>query len=460
MKQREAPSQTELPAARPRASRGGARLRDVQVTLKVVTPIMGGSHKTRAIDEVDIIRVPTIRGHLRFWWRALYAPAFASPAELARREGELWGRPASAKEGGRSRVEVRVIRSDEMATGEMDERDIQLRDTSAYALWPARAERRSDTPAAKRRKPGTEFQLELKIAGTERDETEVRNALRAWILFGGYGGRTRRGLGSLTVAEGERADWLPGAPTHRAFNDLFGFELFAAPERAPGDTPWLGGATLYTPAGAHQGNAKQGNAEQAWEQALGWLREFRQGTSGREAERAREPGAGKPQPGRPSISNWPEADKVRHIENKRKSHPPRHNATPAWPRAGFGLPILGQFQTKARTGPNYDEPESFELRWRARGVEHERLASPLIVKALPLADGTFVACALWLNRAYPADAQVFLKDARRGSNSEAPFDRLLAPGDTARFAPLEKPTLREAFLSWLADTRTVTEIAP
>lgn len=40
--------------------------------------------------------------------------------------------------------------------------------------------------------PGTQFRLTLIAAGS--CETEVKNALRAWILFGGYGGRTRRGL--------------------------------------------------------------------------------------------------------------------------------------------------------------------------------------------------------------------------------------------------------------------------
>ena len=34
----------------------------------------------------------------------------------------------------------------------------------------------------------------------------------------------------------------------------------------------------------------------------------------------------------------------------------------------------------------------------------DRFASPLIVKALPLADNRFVPCALWLNRAYPVGA--------------------------------------------------------
>src|SRR5262249_7171392 len=157
-------------------------------------------------------------------------------------------------------------------------------------------------------------------------------------------------------------------------------------------------------------------------------KEFRQGIAGSPGERAREPGTGKQQPNRPSWSNWPEADKIRHLTKKTRTHPPRHNASLAWPRAGFGLPIIGQFQTRARDGSRLDEPGQFELNWRASRNDEQgfdRLASPLIVKALPLATGQFAPCALWLNRAYPV-GEVCLKDFR---NSGAPFDRLVADGD-------------------------------
>src|SRR5690606_20083052 len=101
-----------------------------------------------------------------------------------------------------------------------------------------------------------------------------------------------------------------------------------------------------------------------------------------------------------------EADKIRHLTRRTRGHEPRHNGVPVWPRAGFGLPIVGRFQRQARNGGRLDEPDDFLLLWR-RGRENEdRLASPLIVKAVPLAGGTFVPCALWLNRAYPAGSGV------------------------------------------------------
>ncbi len=452
-----APSYASLPAAKMRAARGGPEVREISVRLEVVTPILGGSTQTRAVDEVDVIRAATVRGHLRFWWRALYAAQHPSAKDLYERESELWGRAATDK-GGRSAVEIRI---DVERTGAIDSSDIRLYDSKdgkatpgAYALWPAREEKKTSTPPAPRRMPGTQFRLTLMAATI--CETEASNALRAWILFGGYGGRTRRGLGSLRVLD-DLSSWLPSKATRDAINDRFGFDVLASPAGAPGDAPWLGGAALQVGRAEH-------DAMKAWTTALDWLKEFRQGTSGQQGNRAREPGAGKPQPQRPSISNWPEADKIRHIKRKASAHAPRHNATAVWPRAGFGLPIIGQFQTKARDGSRFDEPGPFELRWRTpkkdrpgEFEEHDRLASPLIVKALPLADGMFVPCALWLNRAYPR-GEVILRDV---NNSQAPFDRLVAPGDTPRFSALaNKQSLRQAFLDWLHARYQTTVVAP
>lgn len=449
----QAPAYASLPAAMMRAARGGPEVREISVRVEVVTPILGGGTQTRAIDEVDVIRAATVRGHLRFWWRALNAARYPNASDLYKRESKIWGR-AATDEGGRSAVEIRI---DIEQTGRIDSSDIRLYDSKdgkatpgAYALWPARAETKTSTSTAPRRMPGTRFRLTFIAA--EDCEGEVRNALRAWILFGGYGGRTRRGLGSFKVLD-DPGPWLPSKATRDAITALFGIDVFASPGKAVVHTPWLGGAAL-------QVGKVERDASVAWTSALDWLKEFRQGTGGQQGERAREPGTGKLQPQRPSISNWPEPDKIRQLTSKTRGHKPRHNATPVWPRAGFGLPIGGRFQTQARGIGRYDEPGPYELRWRPAdpGDHGDRLASPLIVKALPLADGTFVPCTLWLNRAYPVGDVILLQDV---NNSAAPFDRLVAAGDAPRFSALaNKQGLRQAFLDWLQAKYHTTVVAP
>ncbi|MBI2566723.1 MAG: type III-B CRISPR module RAMP protein Cmr1 [Candidatus Schekmanbacteria bacterium] len=466
-----APSYESLPSARARSTRGGPAVREMSVRVEVITPILGGGTQIRAIDAVDVIRAATARGHLRFWWRAIYSVQCQGAEDLYARESALWGR-AATDEGGRSAIEVRI---DVEQASPIDESDIRLYDSrdgkatpGAYALWPARAETRTRTPPAPRREQGTRFLLTLLVPANR--EGEIRNAVRAWLLFGGYGSRTRRGLGSFRVLD-DPSSWLPSMATREAIKTLFGLDVFASPGKTVTDSPWLGGAAL-------QVGKVERDAMKAWMTALEWLKEFRQGTSGQSGESAREPGTRKLQPQRPSISNWPEADKVRHLSTAKKglrwAHQPRHNGSPAWPRAGFGLPIIGQFQQQSRqknqagknlywdqlatTDPSYGtEPGSFELCWRSGNSEHDRLASPLIVKELPLADGTFVPCAMWLNRAYP-DGNVVLRGV---NNSAAPFDRLVAAGDTPRFSALaNKLSLRQAFLDWLHAKYRTTVVAP
>ena len=473
------PVPAELPEKRTRAVRSGTALLTLSVPLELVTPMIGGATVAREIDTVDVIRVPSVRGALRFWWRALHGYRYKSPQALAAAERALWGGPGLGPDApdGRSAVEITVTVTRE---GEIDRSDVlpyssrgRPETPGAYALWAARATAGGSDKApqkpAHRRLPGTRFDLTLRVAEDRR--AEVVNSLRAWILFGGYGARTRRGVGSLTVADPTaREQWLPARPTREAFTSLFGFDLFDpdATVPVPSDLPLLAGAALLV------GNPER-NAQTAWLTALHWLRDFRQGQPNGGALGTHDPGYPRDRGDsrRPGRSNWPEADKVRRLSgNRRWAHPPRHNRTPAWPRAGLGLPIIGQFQKRDRRNTPYPEPEPrpFRLHWRRPEdrKDQERLASPLIVKALPLADGTFVPAALWLNRAYPDGHVVLSSDDPRSDGSAAPFDLLVAPGDTALFSCLNVPPgvprgqrLRTAFLSWLKGKESrIVEVAP
>lgn len=472
----------------------GPKLASFTLALKTFTPILGGGPVARSPDlpSVDIIRVPTLRGHLRFWWRALYGHAYVGrDAEaLARRERELWGGMGRAKKGPgddearawRSRVELRVL--DVHPEGE-DTKPINLGTTAGYALWPARKGKneQADIP---RWAPGLQFTLEV-IAPEGEDMAQVRNAVRAWILFGGYGSRGRRGCGSVCLASSgpHAAEWLPASADRASLRRLFGDVPLFAPEQAADacDMPLLRGARLF------RGNAgtKPRDGSEVWLIALKWLREFRQGTEpapAGSAERvgiARKPGEGN----RAGRSNWPEADKIRRFarpsgkdsrggfasRSEGNAYPevhaprPQHSATAAWPRAGFGLPIVFHFQQKRREDGEYyqpKEPEDIQLQWEAGGSEKlmDRLASPLIVKALPLADGRFEPIALWLERGAPRDGQVVM--TQRGTavpRTRVPFERSFRAGDDQPlFQTLQQAdNLRDAFFWWLEETRRAQE---
>jgi CRISPR-associated protein Cmr1 len=420
----------DWPTVEPRAEQKGERLVTFSVAIKVVTPILGGSSRLREIDDIDVIRAPTVRGQLRFWWRALRGHD-ADPAALRDAERELWGGVGTTQV--RSPVEVR-IRVDKV--GDRDDTDVRPSSPGAYALWPAREE--PGRLAAPRRRPGTRFEVTVVVPATR--EPEVRDAMRAWLLFGGYGSRPRRGLGSLTVTH-EANTWLPAAPTRREIAGLFDRDVLAAAPHAATETPRLAGASLLV------GVATE-SAHDAWTAALGWLSEFRQAKTD-------------------SASSWPEADKVRHLTRRSGARVPRHNSIPAWPRASFGLPIVFRFKDPPKG--REPEPGPHMLSWlpEEESKPADRLASPLVLKALPLANGRFVPCALWLHRTPPPGQVVLLGRTEGGSGwrrvpgSEAPYDRLVADGDSSLVPALrDAADMRSAFLGWLSRRPGISALAP
>jgi len=479
------PQVATMPAKRPFASVKGEALVTTELTLRTITPIVGGGTITRSLDDVDVIRPPTIRGHLRMWWRALYAGAgeLTSVEALATAERTLWGGASDDEKdtrsggGGRSPVEIQVD-IDPSHISAIDSSEVNLykshrygpKTPGAYALWTARSTRpkrgEEGKATAPRREPGTIFKLTLRYPETKK--REVENALRAWILFGGYGGRTRRGLGSVTLeTQDGQTQWLPATVTKDSLEALFDCNLLAAftPPEALRDTPLLRGARLAI-------GSIRPNAQPAWLEALDWLQNFRQAQPGFGTQGSHDPQYARDRGDRqrPGRSNWPESDKVRRLSGSGPwAHPPNHDAKPVWPRAGFGLPIIGQFQMNDRNRGKYRDPEprDYKIHWRKTGEEsdRERLASPLIVKALPLADGRFVAVALWLNRGYPDGKVTLSDDDHRADRSAADFDQLEATPGEARFQPLiegqKQPSgkrLQHAFFYWLNHPHKATEV--
>ncbi len=487
----------QLPAVSPvaRRRRGGPLLETIDVALKTSTPLLGGGVIPREVDRVTPVRVASIRGGLRMWWRALHVhecagDGAAGAAALAAREAELWGAMGRGdEEPRRSAVEVWVTDVTDVDADLdrwIDNSDVKPGDEGAYALWPAREEKRNHRPPAERWRSGLRFRLHVRAPSGLM--SEITRTIRVWLLFGGLGSRTRRGVGSLTLA-GMRGDesgavdarsWLPESLTAAECARLLGPIALTGPASdgigKACETPGLHGATLM-----FGKPGKSDDAAGAWRRALGWLYDFRQrpapkGAQGRDSERYAREGPPRHVPGngrskyRAGRSNWPESDKIRALSgrNRRWAHEIRHTAqAPAWPRAGFGLPLPGQFQRNdRRTDKPYQhkDPDPFEITWRdADGDLRSRLASPLIVKALPLADGRFAPIALWLHRAYP-DGVVGMVDKRsRGRKrlvrgSEAPFDRLHAPGDSVLYTPLAADSLRAAFCDWLLAKSDVERI--
>lgn len=166
----------------------------LDVDLQLVSPLILGGWQSRDLDRLDPtrgwVRVPSVRGQLRFWFRAVCGPLVDFDiSKLARVEGALLGTTDHAG----IRIDVApAIRSETpmvyvLPPGGSGELRIP-------AFWPAVRDRR--------------FTLSIRhgsvIAGAVR-RLAVEEAASAvvwlWAHLGGLGKRARRGFGSFAVRQ-------------------------------------------------------------------------------------------------------------------------------------------------------------------------------------------------------------------------------------------------------------------
>lgn len=165
----------------------------LEADFRIVTPLFMGGAKP----EIPELRVPGIKGALRFWWRALaYSTLSGDMGKIKELEGQIFG---STKHG-QSRV---LIELREKPKPELDYIKIPgpgLRYLSYGLIDPNRNYLKAPFDAT--------IHLTIRPKGTDRaslDDTEIAKqiacALRTMGLFGGLGSRTRRGFGSLNLLE-------------------------------------------------------------------------------------------------------------------------------------------------------------------------------------------------------------------------------------------------------------------
>ncbi len=311
---------------------GQADRTEIELKCKLITPLFGGGVEPGKVDMKMPVRATTVRGHLRFWWRLLHGGSLDSTDSTAlfKKERALWG--GISKQGASaSRVAVRV--SADAA------KDAQMIGSGEAEIPPyGLISDREEQPRLLKESYSFRITLRFDSCTDQAQIDEVRRALRWWASFGGLGARTRRGFGALEVKENQTH---LDAVTCEEVNALEGHLVLGE---------------------------NRGNAMSAWKTSVEPLRNFRQG-----ANIGRKSGAGNP--GR---SQWPEADAIRrHAGPYAPHHAAGHPARDLYPRAAFGLPIVFHFKDKGEPRDHTLEP--------AAGDEHDRMASPLILR--PYLDG-------------------------------------------------------------------------
>ena len=360
----------------------------LELDIQVVTPMFGGGAEAGLPDPVTLIRPSSIRGHLRFWWRATRGAECSSIEELKRREVEIFGDTehpspfvlkilvhSSAME---RCAEFRWNPNARQGKGgyRLDWHSAvtaEIANAIPYALFPFQGKQ------PKRPQPGEEpeqmpawmslpFTFHLQLSFPRKSSNELHAAMWGWINFGGVGARTRRGCGTLscptyspsssqpeTICEWmlDARKYLAGGATARQFSTAFRWLLVAPRQQRP---------------------------IAAWNRAIVAFRDFRQGSGiGRNGTQGR--------------SFWPEPETIRTLTGQRlpKHEPQGDIPNNGFPRAEFGLPIVIHFKDGAHDKDSKQkDPRDTELYPVVNGERSSRMASPLLIKALAAADGTAV----------------------------------------------------------------------
>ena len=183
----------------------------ITATFKIVTPMfLGGANP----DELaDTIRPPSVKGALRFWWRALQwgrirASTSCDEAALALlhdKEAQFFGLAASKNAGGQGTFQIQVnrVRLKTTAEGTVHPQFAKFNASRylGYGLITAFPSQNTGEKAGQLKRPcfdeGQEFTVRIRCRNTFHES--IKEALIAWGLFGGLGSRSRHGLGAIAI---------------------------------------------------------------------------------------------------------------------------------------------------------------------------------------------------------------------------------------------------------------------
>ncbi|MFF2481927.1 type III-B CRISPR module RAMP protein Cmr1 [Paenibacillus sp. NPDC058071] len=396
----EAPSLVDL---KTRMDNVNKRVEKKDYLIHVVTHMVGGSSYSGKVEEEAPIKGASVRGHLRFWWRATRGTKYTTAKELFAQEKLIFGsssEPApvkiwvdSKKKASSPTAQMIVNSKGRLVSALCNELN-----SLSYVAFPFQDKKENNTYFPMQ--TGFTFTLNIQYEqqtkegalSVEQLKEEMCAALWAWVNFGGIGARTRRGFGSLYCEI-----FSPNskeASDNKAFIDWFYGKLRNNGILSNVTREWttLGGIMVqrgYT------------NHLEAWKAGVATYQYFRRRATLR---------GGKPQ-GR---SYWPEADAIRgmtkmSIKNHSEPFPPKQ-AQLAFPRSQFGMPIIFHFKDNKSNNHHGRDPYDSQLTPNNR----DRLASPLVVKTIAVSKEQGYSAFIRLNQ--PQIREVKLEIIEKSGN--------------------------------------------
>jgi len=181
---------------------------ELEAKFRIVTPLfMSGSDKLEAE-----LRVPSIKGVLRFWWRALALGRLDTVKKVRDDESRIFG--SAGNDIGQSRIHLRLKLPEN--TGQYNDPILKYADGEpvgpgarylGYGVVEAFPNRKKNTKEGQVLRScmkypfGGILNILIKNGTREDDIKSVTSALIAMGLFGGLGSRSRKGYGSFNLEE-------------------------------------------------------------------------------------------------------------------------------------------------------------------------------------------------------------------------------------------------------------------
>lgn len=341
--------------------------------LKTITPMFGGSATPREVNQENPVRAASVRGHLRFWWRATAGAQYGSAEELFKAEEAIWG--STEKYG---KVVLRVVEQSarhSIKPSELvpDKGTAKTGPMERFFLHPFNENKKEGVHEASGLQT-VEFTLELTLNLAEPEKEHLRRAIRAWIAFGGIGARTRRGVGALEVTQ-DLKDWLPATPDQLK-------TWFATSVNINQEHTLLAGAVICLGKPYKPSNTDQYKGHSAWRELGRFWARFRKGHFVEDPEKG-ETMAYTPMAG----GKW--------LDHKTLLALRPGQGQIALIKPYLGLPIFYQ-----RLG------DSFSGTLEAVHSGGRRMASPVILKPIAFADGSIRPAVIILNAPVPTRIRV------------------------------------------------------
>lgn len=163
------------------------QLQTADFTFTLLTPCFSGTALGKLDDHAEM-RIPPIRGHVRFWHRVLFGAADCN---------RVWG-STSGNEGHGSRVALRFVGSVSLKHAEPKPTMLPHKDNPKH---------RGPRPALA---AGETFTLRLQrlVGCTDADWDHAQRAVKLWLILGGLGLRSNRAAGGVWP----QGNWVPKTP--------------------------------------------------------------------------------------------------------------------------------------------------------------------------------------------------------------------------------------------------------